>query len=204
MKKVYNEIYSKIKEFDKIVIARHIGADIDALGSTLGLKEIILNTFPKKKVSVIGAYSSVFKYMGKMDKLDEKEIKDSLLIILDTPNVVRIDGITDVKEFKYVIKIDHHPEVDTFEDIKWIEEDASSVCQMLIELVNATDLEMDKDAAEKLFMGVVTDTNRFMYDYTSPKTFKLIGNLIEDQELEIRPLYDTLYKRNLVDVRFFG
>ena len=63
--KEFNKIYEKIKEFDKIVIARHIGADVDALGSTLGLKEIILNTFPDKKVSVIGAYSSKFKYLGK-------------------------------------------------------------------------------------------------------------------------------------------
>lgn len=204
MKKKFNEIYEKIKEFDKIVIARHIGADIDALGSTLGLKEVILNTFPKKKVSVVGAYSSVFKYMGKMDKLDEKEMKDSLLIILDTPNAVRIDGIANVKDFKYVIKIDHHPEMEHFEDLSYVDSDASSVCQILIELINSTDLEMNKEAAEKLFMGVVTDTNRFMYDYTSPKTFKLIGNLIEEQELEIKPLYDTLYRRNLVDVRFFG
>ena len=204
MKKIYNEIYEKIKEFDKIVIVRHIGADIDALGSSIGLKEVITNTFPKKKVSVIGAYSSIFKYMGKMDKLDEKEIKDSLLIVLDTPNIVRIDGITNPRDFKYIIKIDHHPEVDSFEDIKWVEEDASSVCQMLIELVNNTDLEMNKVAAEKLFMGVVTDTNRFMYDYTSPKTFRLVGDLMEKQELVLRPLYDTLYRRNLVDVRFFG
>lgn len=204
MSKKFDEIYNKIKEFDKIVIARHIGADIDALGSTLGLKEIIMNTFPKKKVSVVGAYSSVFKYMGKMDKLDEKETKDSLLIILDTPNVNRIDGIANVKDFKYVIKIDHHPEMEHFEDLGYVDSDASSVCQILIELVNATDLEMNKEAAEKIFMGVVTDTNRFMYDYTSPKTFKLIGKLIEDYDLEIKPLYDTLYKRNLVDVRFFG
>ncbi|MBR2997891.1 MAG: bifunctional oligoribonuclease/PAP phosphatase NrnA [Bacilli bacterium] len=204
MSKKFDEIYNKIKEFDKIVIARHIGADIDALGSTLGLKEIIMNTFPKKKVSVVGAYSSVFKYMGKMDKLDEKETKDSLLIILDTPNVNRIDGIANVKDFKYVIKIDHHPEMEHFEDLGYVDSDASSVCQILIELVNATDLEMNKEAAEKIFMGVVTDTNRFMYDYTTPKTFKLIGKLIEDYDLEIKPLYDTLYKRNLVDVRFFG
>ena len=71
MKELYKEIYKKIKEYDKIVIARHIGADPDALGSTLGLKELILNTFPEKKVSVIGVYSSVFKYMGRMDKLNE-------------------------------------------------------------------------------------------------------------------------------------
>ena len=61
MKELYREIYKKIKEFDKIVIARHIGADPDALGSTLGLKEIILNTFPNKKVSCIGVYSYVFE-----------------------------------------------------------------------------------------------------------------------------------------------
>ena len=204
MSKKFNEIYEKIKEFDKIVIARHIGADIDALGSSMGLKEIITNTFPKKKVSVVGAYSSIFKYMGKMDKLNEKEIKDSLLIVLDTPNVVRIDGITNIKDFKYVIKIDHHPEMENYEDLGYVDEDASSACQILIELVNSTDLKMNKEAAEKIFMGVVTDTNRFMYDYTSPKTFKLVGKLIEEQGLEIKPLYDTLYKRNLVDVRFFG
>ena len=151
MKKVFNEIYEKIKEFDKIVIARHIGADIDALGSTLGLKEIITNTFPKKKVSVVGAYSSIFKYMGKMDKLDEKEIKDSLLIILDTPNVSRIDGITNPKDFKYVIKIDHHPEMESFEDLKWIDETSSSVCQMLIELVNNTDFGNTGNYIKKKF-----------------------------------------------------
>ena len=202
--KKFKEIYEKIKEFDKIVIARHIGADVDALGSTIGLKEIILNTFPNKKVSVIGAYSSKFKYLGKMDKLDEKEIKDSLLIVLDTPNVIRIDGVSNIKDYKYVIKIDHHPEIECFEDLKLVDDSASSVCQILIELVYNTDLIMNKEAAEKLFMGVVSDTNRFMYDYTSPKTFSLISKLIEDNNIEMKPLYDNLYKRDLVDVRFFG
>ena len=204
MKEIYKKIYDKIKENDKIVIARHIGADIDALGSTIGLKEVILNTFPNKKVSVIGAYSSTHKYMGKMDKLNDKEIKDSLLIVLDTPNIARIDGINNVKDFKYVIKIDHHPVVDKFEDLKWVDTSASSVCQMLIELVYETRLKMNKEAAEKLFMGVVSDTNRFMYDYTSPKTFSLVSKLIGDQKIEIKPLYDILYKRNLIDVRFNG
>jgi phosphoesterase RecJ-like protein len=43
-----------------------------------------------------------------------------------------------------------------------------------------------------------------MYDYTSPKTFSLISKLIEDNNIEMKPLYDNLYKRDLVDVRFFG
>ena len=46
MNNIFNQIYNKIKKYNKIVIARHVGADPDALGSTLGLKEAILNTFP--------------------------------------------------------------------------------------------------------------------------------------------------------------
>ena len=204
MKEIFREIYKKIKEYDKIVIARHIGADPDALGSTMGLKEVILNTFPNKKVSVVGVYSSVFKYMGKMDKLAEDEISSSLLIVCDTPNAIRIDGIDDVKKFKYVIKIDHHPEIDKFEDLKWVDTTASSVCQMLIELTYNTRLKMCKSAAEKLYMGLVSDTNRFLYDYTSPKTFTLVSKLISDTKIELKPLYDNLYSRPLVDVRYLG
>ena len=204
MKELYREIYKKIKEYDKIVIARHIGADPDALGSTLGLKELILNTFPEKKVSVVGVYSSVFKYMGRMDKLNEKEISESLLIVCDTPNIVRIDGIENPRDFSYVIKIDHHPEIDKFEDLKWVDTKASSVCQMLIELSNETRLKMNKVAAEKLFMGLVSDTNRFLYDYTSPKTFMLVSKLINDTKIDIVPLYQNLYARPLIDVRFLG
>ena len=204
MKELYKEIYKKIKEYDKIVIARHIGADPDALGSTLGLKELILNTFPEKKVSVVGVYSSVFKYMGRMDKLNEKEISESLLIVCDTPNQVRIDGIENPRDFSYVIKIDHHPVVDKFEDLKWVDTKSSSVCQMLIELAYETKLKMNKEAAEKLFMGLVSDTNRFLYDYTSPKTFMLVSKLIEDTKIDIIPLYQNLYARPLIDVRFLG
>lgn len=204
MKELYKEIYKKIKEYDKIVIARHIGADPDALGSTLGLKELILNTFPEKKVSVVGVYSSVFKYMGRMDKLNEKEISESLLIVCDTPNKIRIDGIDNPRDFSYVIKIDHHPVIDKFEDLKWVDTKSSSVCQMLIELAYETKLKMNKEAAEKLFMGLVSDTNRFLYDYTSPKTFMLVSKLIEDTKIDIVPLYQNLYARPLIDVRFLG
>ena len=198
------EIYKKIKENDKIVIARHIGADPDALGSSIGLKEIILNTFPDKKVSAIGVYSSKFKYMGKLDKLEEKEIKDSLLIVCDTPNLARIDGVDDINEFKDVIKIDHHPEIDKFGSISWVDEKKSSACQMVIELTNETRLKMCKSAAEKLFLGLVSDTNRFLYDVTNTDTFRVVTKLIDDTKIDFTSLYYDLYTRPLAEVRFEG
>ena len=198
------EIYNKIKKNDKIVIARHIGADPDALGSSIGLKEIILNTFPKKKVSVIGVYSSKFKYMGKLDKLDESEISESLLIVLDTPDTKRIDGIKDVTKFKDVIKIDHHPEIDHFGNTTWVDDTESSVCQMIIELAYETKLKINKSAAEKLFIGLVADTNRFLFYYTTPKTMRLVSKLIDDTKIDFTSLYDDLYARPLSEVRLQG
>ena len=57
---MHKEIFRLIKKYDSIVISRHVGADIDALGSQLGLKKVIENTFPNKKVYAVGAYSSIF------------------------------------------------------------------------------------------------------------------------------------------------
>ena len=63
---MHKEIFRLIKKYDSIVISRHVGADIDALGSQLGLKKVIENTFPNKKVYAVGAYSSKFKFMRQI------------------------------------------------------------------------------------------------------------------------------------------
>ena len=75
--KIYKKIYKEIKKAKKIVIARHIGADPDALGSSIALKEIIQNTFKDKEVYVIGYPASKFKYLGNLDKLPEDVYKDA-------------------------------------------------------------------------------------------------------------------------------
>ena len=173
---IYKKIYNKIKKYDNIIIARHIGADPDALGSQIGLRDIILNTFPHKKVYAVGLPSSKFKYLGSLDKIDEIK-SNSLLIVLDTPDLKRVDGIN-ISDFKDSIKIDHHPFIEKFCTLEWIDDTASSASQMIIELVFNTKLKLSREAAEKLYMGLVSDTNRFMFSYTSSKTFDLISKLI--------------------------
>ena len=110
--------------------------------------------------------------------------------------------VNDLAKYLEISKatIYNYRNLDDFGDIQWIEEDASSVCQMLIELVYDTRLKMCPEGAKKLFMGVVSDTNRFLFDYTSPKTFSLISKLIEDNNIEMKPLYDNLYKITFNDL----
>ena len=71
MNNIYKKIYRTIKKYNTIVIARHIGPDPDALASSLALKDIILNKFPKKNVYAVGASANKFKYLGQLDKLPE-------------------------------------------------------------------------------------------------------------------------------------
>ncbi len=198
----YRQIYRKIKKYDTIVLARHVGADPDALGSTFGLKASILATFPKKKVYVIGAGSSKFRYLGLVDKLPE-DTTHALLIVLDTPDKKRVDGIEN-QEFAFKIKIDHHPYVESFCDIEWMDDTASSASQLVMELIFHTRLKMTREVASKLFIGLVADTERFLYAYTTPKTFKMVAKMISDTKLDFTLLYANLYQRPLREIRFQG
>ena len=199
----YHQIYRKIKKFETIVIARHIGPDPDALGSSFGLKESILKTFPKKKVYTVGLGASKFRYLGSIDKFDESMYEKSLLIVLDTPDIKRIDGV-DIERFQYKIKIDHHPFIETFADLEWVDSTASSASQMIMELIFKTPLKMTKEAAKCLYVGLIADTERFLYKYTTPKTFRLVAKLIEKTGLDITEIYPQFYNRSLVEMRFYA
>lgn len=199
---IYKEIYKQIKKANKIVIARHVGPDPDALGSALALKEIILNTFPEKEVYAIGNSAKKFSFLGDMDKFNES-MYDALLIVTDTPDKRRIDGV-DAARFDHSIKIDHHPFVEESCEIEWIDDTASSACQMIVELVLNTKLKLNDAAAEKLYAGIIADTNRFMFEYSTPNTFYLTSELLKNSNIKITEVYDKLYMRPMREMKFYG
>lgn len=203
MKNVYKNIYKKIKKYNKIVIARHVGPDPDALGSSIGLKEIIKATFPEKDVYVVGTPASKFRYLGALDKFQDSMYEHSLLIVTDTPDKKRVDGV-DVDKFREVIKLDHHPFIEKFGDIEIVDEKASSASQIVMELVLKTKLKWSKTAAENLFIGLVADTDRFLFSYTTPKTFELVAQLIKETNIDFSSLYTNLYLRPFKEARFEG
>ena len=200
---IYKQIYKKIKEYNIIVIARHIGADPDALGSQFALKSIILNLFPDKKVYAVGNPASRFKFFGSQDKIDDINTNKALCIVLDTPDIKRIDG-ANINNFEYVIKIDHHPIIDKYDNIEVIDDNACSSSQLILEFANANKIKIDKESAEKLFLGIVGDTDRFLHDYTSPTTFRLVTKLLNDTNIDFTKLYSYLYQRPITEVRFEG
>ncbi len=199
---IYKQIYKKIKKANKIIIARHVGPDPDALGSSLGLKQIIIDNFPDKEVYVIGSPAAKFRFIGELDKLPET-IDDALLIVTDTPDHKRVDGL-DPRRVKNSIKIDHHPYVETMCELEWIDDKASSASQMVLELAFNTNLKLTKEAGEKLYIGLVADTNRFMFSYSNAKTFALVSKLLEETNIDITEIYNKLYLRPYKEIKFQG
>lgn len=199
---IYKQIYKKIKKADTIIIARHVGPDPDALGSSLGLKQIINDNFPNKKVYVIGSPAAKFRYIGELDKLPEN-IDNTLLIVTDTPDHRRVDGI-DPRRIKNSIKIDHHPYVETMCELEWIDDKSTSASQMILELAFKTNLKVTKEAGEKLYIGLIADTNRFMFSYTNSKTFDIVSKLLKETNIDITKIYDELYIRPYKEIKFQG
>ena len=202
---MFLEIYKLIEKYDRIVIARHVGVDPDAMGSSCALKNSILLTFPNKHVVLAGTGTNRFSYFGKLDRTEEV-LDKTLLIVTDTPDIKRIDGVDDLSKFSDVIKIDHHPFIDKFSEnsLEYIDITASSASQIILELINGTDLLMDEEIAKQIFWGIVSDTNRFMFNNSTPKTFALVGELIKKYNLDITKLYESLYARPLEEVRLEG
>ena len=197
---MFNEIYEKIKKYDTIVIVRHIGADPDALCSQIALRDSIKLTFPKKRVFSWGSTSTRFNYLPKLDRLEE--VSDILLIVVDTPDKKRVD-FSFTTSIDYSIKIDHHPFVEKFCDLEYIDDTASSASEIVLELINETPLVNSFDIANTIFTGIASDTNRFMFNASS-KVLGLCSRLLEEYKIDTQLVYSNLYTRPLTEVRLQG
>ena len=198
---MYKKIFKEIKKYNTIVIARHIGVDPDAMASQIALRDSIKLTFPEKKVYAVGTGSAKFTFLGKLDKLDK--FNNALLIIVDTPDKKRVDS-ADVDSFSYSIKIDHHPFIEKFCDLELIEDTACSACQIIMKLISETKLQCNKDIAKTLFIGLVSDSNRFLFNSCTAETFLLVSQFLNDYHFDISDLYQQLYARPLNEVRLEG
>lgn len=197
-----NNLIKKIKTFDTIIIAKHISPDWDAQGSALGLKHIIQDNFPDKSVYVVGAKLNEAANFEDEFTIDETNLNNSLLITVDVANFDRIDyqHKNDVKE---IFKIDHHLESDNFTEDKLVDDKAISCTQVISQWAYFNKLKVSKTAAEFLYFGLITDSGRFLYRNTSAETFEVASNLLQEN-IDITKIYDDLYLKNLVVVKWLN
>lgn len=202
MNETIKKIYSKIEQYETIIIHRHRSPDLDCVGSQMALKEMLKLNFPTKKVLATGidGYDD-FNYIGAIDFVTNDAYNNALVIIVDTANKARIEE----KSFSLgteIIKIDHHPDIEEerYGDLNYVDTKYSSTCELLYYLAQDfkdinPEFKIDETIAKYLFYGIYGDTGGFIYPNTTSSTFNCIANLVS---------YDFDYEQTVADLRVYN
>ncbi|MCY7128986.1 DHH family phosphoesterase [Streptococcus mutans] len=174
----FKTILAKIKAYDTIIIHRHMKPDPDALGSQVGLKEMITSNFPKKTVKVTGYNEPSLSWLAQMDDVSDKDYEGALVIVVDTANRPRIDDQRYLNG-NFLIKIDHHPNEDHYGDLSYVDTKASSASEIITDFALQNQLKFSDQAARLLYAGILGDTGRFLYPATTSKTFIIASELLK-------------------------
>ena len=192
---IMQQILNKIKEYDKIMLFRHVRNDGDCVGATKGLKRILQLSFPEKQIYLIDADTAKYlEFMGPEDEEVADEVyAEALAIVLDTASEARISN----KKYslcKELIKIDHHIPLESYGCIQWVEEERSSACEMIVDFYETfkDELKIDSEAATHLYTGMVTDSGRFKYSGVNGETMRCAGTLL-DVGVDTDTLFARLY-----------
>lgn len=170
------EILQKIKEYDTIIIHRHQRPDPDALGSQVGLRDILRQNFPQKTVLATGFDEPSLAWMATMDAVEDSLYENALVIVCDTANTPRIDDER-YQNGAYLIKIDHHPNDDAYGGLLWVDTQSSSTSELITLFAKTQGLTIPDQAARLLYAGIVGDTGRFLYPSTTARTLELAAFL---------------------------
>ena len=201
---VMQTILQKIKDYDRIMIFRHIRNDGDCVGATKGLKAIIHATWPEKEVYLIDADTSKYlEFMGPEDEEVSDEVYESALgIVLDTASEDRISN-KKYKLCKELIKIDHHIPLEHYGDYEWVEEERSSCCEMVAHFYNTfrDQLVLNSEGATYLYTGMVTDSGRFKYSGVTGDTLRNAATLL-DVGVDTDTLFANLYLEDFAYLKF--
>ncbi|MDT2963881.1 DHH family phosphoesterase [Enterococcus casseliflavus] len=178
--KVQEEILATIKAFDPIIIHRHQRPDPDALGSQVGLAEILRASFPKKEIYQVGGPVEGLDYLALMQTIPDDLYKGALVIVTDTANAPRVSDQRYDQGAK-LIKIDHHPNDEPYGELVWVNTKASSCSEMIVSFwqMFQNELTMTQEAARLLYAGIVGDTGRFLYPATTATTLRLAAELLD-------------------------
>ena len=189
------KIVDKIEEYDTIIIHRHIRPDGDAVGSALGLRDVLRNKYPEKKIYAVGEkLPQYLQFVGTQDEIDDKEYENALMIVVDTATQDRI-CLNKMSLAKEVIKIDHHIPTDEYGNINYVREHYASCSLLLTEFFATMGFDITPIAARYLYIAAVTDTGRFKYKEVDSDAMHLASILLS-KGIDTEEIYSNLYSKD--------
>lgn len=194
----------KLKSAQRILLISHLRPDGDAVGSLLGLGQVLETAGKEVNLVLEDGVPKSFHHLPGVDRVYRQAagVYD-LIIVLDSSDVSRIGGVLD-EYGQPDVNIDHHPTNTQFADLNLVDTGAVATVEILFELIEQLDLPVSPQAAEALLTGLITDSLGFRTNNTTPKSFRTAAAL---QELGADPSFlhwKALLERPLEAVRYWG
>jgi phosphoesterase RecJ-like protein len=177
-------VLARIREDSCFVLATHEGPDGDALGSLVAMQEL-LSVLGKDTAMFISShdlplpdeYVPFFSLDGLIQEVPA-DIDERTVVFLDCGNIDR-NSASVLRDGARLLNIDHHHDNTLFGTINHVVPDASCTAEIVWDLMHGLDVQPTRKVAEALYIGLITDTGRFMYENTGPRAHLMAAELLE-------------------------
>ena len=181
-KQVPSQVVDALRQADSILVASHVFPDGDALGSQLGLGDVLESLGKKVFYYCEEFVATMYEFMPGSEKV-RNELPDlaqfDAVVAVDCGDRFRLghemETLLQVHPF---VVIDHHAGHRDFGDVSWVEADRSSTAEMIFDLALALNADISYNAAFCLYTAIVSDSGSFKYESTSAYTFHVASHLL--------------------------
>ena len=187
-----------LRDNDRFCLVTHERPDWDALGSLLGAFHL-LGALGKDAVMVMDPAD--LPLPREYDFLDVSAARTSLpddladraMVYLDCGNLERNPVTVNGHAHGVIVNIDHHHDITLFGDVNYVDADSACTAELVWLLAADLGVPMDATLGEALYVGLVTDTGKFMYENTSPRAHRMAAEAIE-AGVNAHQIYRHLYE----------
>ncbi len=192
------EIQRLLEGSRRILVASHIDPDGDAVGTQLAFGHYLRGLGKDVLMARDSSIPSKYQFLPEIDLIsDVAKLKDQArfdtAVVLECPNSDRLGSVAAlISPDTKVINIDHHPANVLEAEINWVDTVPSSVGEMVFEYFRRADYAVGAEVATQLYTAILTDTGRFRYACTSPRTLEIAGELVR-AGADARAICDQVY-----------
>jgi phosphoesterase RecJ-like protein len=191
-------VLREIREAQRFVLVTHENPDGDAIGSLVAMHGV-LGALGKDSVMFMSPDEMPLPYEYRFFELDglaaatPPDVDERTVIYLDCGNIDRNPLESVKRDDTHIVNVDHHHDNTRFGTVNWVDATASCTAEMVWSLMRELGVEPTPSIAEALYVGLVTDTGRFMYENSGAGAHRMAAALIESG-VDAHAIYRRLYE----------
>ena len=191
-------LLDELRAAERFILVTHENPDGDALGSMVGMHGV-LRALGKDAVMFMNADEFPLPYEYRFFVLDglvsepPSDLDDRTVVFLDCGNIDRSPADIFKRPDAHILNIDHHHDNTRFGTVNHVVEEASCTAEIVWDLMRALRIAPSQTIADALYVGLVTDTGKFMYENTGTRAHVMAAELIS-AGVDVNAVYRRLYE----------